>query len=299
MSLGHSFHSPNDKPLKGFRRSLFTFLYRCVGKSFVFLGGIRVEKHVIDYDYSVYLGPNYRETQVPPKHLSMYVANHSSWMDVEVMLSNFKLAFAAKKAFIKMPVFGLVCAALGCVFISRGASQEKRNQIVEQICHRQKVVEDTDSFPPLCIFPEGGTTNGRHLIAFKRGAFASLRPVKPVVLKYAYGMLSPAWDVIPFLPLLFMQMSLFDFKCTVKELPLFIPNEYLFTTHSDKGNDRWEIYAWAIREIMADVGPFTKNEQPYREKLYYESCLGFIKEKKVVTQSHLGKNVASVKEPLL
>jgi hypothetical protein len=39
-------------------------------------------------------------------------------------------------------------------------------------------------------------------------------------------------------------------KCRITEMPDFEPNEYLFETHMDKGNDRWEIYAWAVRDIM-------------------------------------------------
>ena len=31
------------------------------------------------------------------------------------------------------------------------------------------------------IFPEGCTTNGKQLIKFKKGAFASLMPVKPFI----------------------------------------------------------------------------------------------------------------------
>ena len=63
------------------------------------------------------------------------------------------------------------------------------------------------------------------------------------------------------------------------ELPLFCPNEYLFEQHKDKGNDRWEIMAWAVRDVMAKVGTFEKNEQPYREKMQYELKLGFRKDK--------------------
>lgn len=38
------------------------------------------------------------------------------------------------------------------------------------------------------------------------------------------------------------------------ELPDFEPNEYLFTTHADKGKARWEIYAWAVREVIMEHG---------------------------------------------
>lgn len=86
---------------------------------------------------------------------------------------------------------------------------------------------------------------------FKRGAFASLRAIKPVVMKYSYGTVSCAWDIIPFLPLMIMEFCLFDFKCEVIELPTFIPNDYLFEQHSNKGSDKWEVYAWAVREVMS------------------------------------------------
>jgi len=70
-------------------------------------------------------------------------------------------------------------------------------------------------YSPLAIYPEGGTTNGKYLIQFKRGAFTSLRAVKPIILKYQFPMLSPCWDGIPFFPLCIMHMSLFDFKCVI------------------------------------------------------------------------------------
>ena len=47
-------------------------------------------------------------------------------------------------------------------------------------------------------------------------------------------------------------------KGKVTELPLFVPNEYLFKTHADKGKEKWEIVAWAVRDIMAKAGNFNK-----------------------------------------
>ena len=141
------------------------------------------------------------------------------------------------------------------------------------------MIEEEGKFPPIVVFPEGGTTNGRQILSFKKGAFSALRPVTPVVLKYEYGMLSPAYDVMPFLPLFILQCCLYDFKCTVNELPPFVPNEYLFNKHTTKGQDKWEIYAECLREIMAKVGDIKPDETPYREKLRYEVLLGFKKER--------------------
>ena len=39
-------------------------------------------------------------------------------------------------------------------------------------------------------------------------------------------------------------------KCTVNVLPDFEPNDYMFKNHSKEGKERWEIYAWAVRDLM-------------------------------------------------
>ena len=68
--------------------------------------------------------------------------------------------------------------------------------------------------------------------------------------------MSPAFDVVDFLPLFFMNLCCWGTKCAVNVMPDFEPNEYLFRTHADKGKDRWEIYAWALRDVMAKHGDF-------------------------------------------
>ncbi len=90
-----------------------------------------------------------------------------------------------------------------------------------------------------------------------------------------------------------MHLSLFDFKCEVLELPTFIPNEYLYKEHANKGEEKWEIYAWAIREIMSAAGDIEKNDAPYRDKLQYESILGYRKVKASNTEK------SNEKAPLL
>ena len=34
-------------------------------------------------------------------------------------------------------------------------------------------------------------------------------------------------------------------------LPQFIPNDYLFETHKDKGPEKWKIFAWAVRDAIS------------------------------------------------
>ena len=56
----------------------------------------------------------------------------------------------------------------------------------------------------------------------------------------------------------------------VHVMPDFQPNEYLFETHADKGADRWEIYAWAVRDAMAKVGRLNTSDMPLKIKIQYE-----------------------------
>ncbi len=48
-------------------------------------------------------------------------------------------------------------------------------------------------FPHLLIFPEGTTTNGQQLLEFQRGAFATGKPVQPMLLRYPFKHLDPSF----------------------------------------------------------------------------------------------------------
>ena len=57
----------------------------------------------------------------------------------------------------------------------------------------------------------------------------------PIVIRYTYGVMSVAYDVVPFFPLSLMNLCLLcDVKCEILVLPTFVPNEYLYNTHADK-----------------------------------------------------------------
>lgn len=43
-------------------------------------------------------------------------------------------------------------------------------------------------------------------------------------------------------------------------MPPMQPNEYLFREHADKGKEKWEIFAWAVRDVMCKVGGFGKHD---------------------------------------
>lgn len=73
------------------------------------MSGTRTTKiQKMDYNYESYLGPDYKNIPIP-KNIPTYISNHTSWLDVEILIRYFGPAFAAKKSLKKVPVFGLVC----------------------------------------------------------------------------------------------------------------------------------------------------------------------------------------------
>lgn len=94
---------------------------------------------------------------------------------------------------------------------------------------------------PLCIFPEGATSNGTHLLQFQRGAFLSLRKVKPHYSKYwSVNGVSPCHgDAINFVSHLILSPHTFASIYTVYEMPVFEPNEYFWQHHWDGKEEKW------------------------------------------------------------
>ena len=89
-----------------------------------------------------------------------------------------------------------------------------------------------------------------------------MKAVTPVVIKYSWKSFSPTWDSMTFLgqaPLMY-SYPWPKYTCTVTILPTFLPNKYLLQKYKDKGTEDWEIFAWAVRDIMARAGQFHKNE---------------------------------------
>jgi hypothetical protein len=52
-------------------------------------------------------------------------------------------------------------------------------------------------------------------------------------------------------------------------MPEFEPNEFMFKKFADKGTQKWEIYAWCVRDAMAKAGNFRLDDRPIKDKLSY------------------------------
>ena len=123
------------------------------------------------------------------------VTNHMGIGDPCLLAYVYAPAFVAKMLIRKIPLIGRVGAAQHAFYIDRfdGGARKTTDAIIE----RQKLaLDEEENIPPVCIFPEGTTTNGRYLLRFRTGAFVAGTPVAPMLIKYPHKYFSPCLDVI-------------------------------------------------------------------------------------------------------
>jgi 1-acyl-sn-glycerol-3-phosphate acyltransferase len=110
----------------------------------------------------------------------LLAANHVSWMDIHAINAFKPIRFVAKSEVEKWPIFGWMAKQLGTVFINRESSRHAR-QVVANMAEILK----TQS---ICIFPEGTSTIGKSVQAFKPNLFeaAAQAQVPVCTLALAY-----------------------------------------------------------------------------------------------------------------
>lgn len=106
--------------------------------------------------------------ELPKKHYSyMLVANHSSMLDIMLMLAVIKqpFVFVGKKELVKIPVFGFFYRRT-CILVDRSKQRSRQEAFNEA----QRRLKQQNS---VCIFPEGGVPDDQNVILdqFKDGAF--------------------------------------------------------------------------------------------------------------------------------
>mmetsp|Transcript_21910 Transcript_21910/g.19452 ORF Transcript_21910/g.19452 Transcript_21910/m.19452 type:complete len:252 (+) Transcript_21910:363-1118(+) len=228
-------------------------------------GFIDLEISKRDYDYSKWLGPDYSKT----KAASGSVSNHCSWVDSFIISYIFGGAnFVSKSSNIKIPMMGKIGIATNTLFVDRAGTKEEKDKIVQQIEERQqmKIKEKGEGFN-LHIFPEGFTTNNTHVLPFKRGAFASFLPLRPIAFKYSSKYFSPAHDIIPMGIHLVILLCQLKNSVEVTQLPVFEPNEYLYKNHMKEGEEKWMAYANGVRTCIADTLKLPISQATLKQKV--------------------------------
>ncbi|MCM4155054.1 lysophospholipid acyltransferase family protein [Gramella sp. AN32] len=136
--------------------------------------------------------------QLPEKHKSyMLVANHTSIIDIMLMLSIIKqpFVFLGKRELGRIPVFGFFYRRT-CILVDRKNTRSRQAAFLEA----QRRLKQQNS---VCIFPEGGVPNDHNILLdeFKDGAFMLAIehqiPIIPITFhdskkRFSYNFLSGA-----------------------------------------------------------------------------------------------------------
>jgi lyso-ornithine lipid O-acyltransferase len=117
-------------------------------------------------------------------HPTLYVCNHSSYLDIPILGSLIEGSFVAKAEIARWPYFGTLAKLQRSIFVDR-----RRASTVQQ---RDAIMERLEQGDDLIIFPEGTSDDGIHMLPFKSSllSVAEYRPrgtpltVQPVTVAY-------------------------------------------------------------------------------------------------------------------
>ncbi|SCX14701.1 lyso-ornithine lipid acyltransferase [Nitrosomonas eutropha] len=112
----------------------------------------------------------------------LFVANHTSWLDIIVILALYPVRFVAKAEISTWPVLGWLCRSAGTLFIER----KKRGDTLRV---NQKIDSMLKAGCSVAIFPEGATCNGDVLLHFHASLLQPVVTAKallcPIAIRYS------------------------------------------------------------------------------------------------------------------
>ncbi|GMU42597.1 MAG: 1-acyl-sn-glycerol-3-phosphate acyltransferase [Xanthomonadales bacterium] len=117
----------------------------------------------------------------PHRGAALVVANHLSWLDIELIHSVRAVEFVAKAEISRWPLVGWLARRAGTIYHRRGSTESLASVA-------QMMVERLQQGAQVGVFPEGGTTDGSRVRVFHARIFQTAVeagvPVQPVALRY-------------------------------------------------------------------------------------------------------------------
>src|SRR3569623_2366237 len=112
----------------------------------------------------------------------LFVATHTSWIDIELLHSQRAACFVAKAEIARWPLVGWMAATGGTIFHRRGSNHSLAAEM-------QVMVERLRGGRSVAVFPEGGTGHNGVLKVFHARIFQAALdaqvPVQTVALRFA------------------------------------------------------------------------------------------------------------------
>ncbi len=91
------------EPITGWRATVIKLIYKINLPPI--LSGYRIRVINSDFDYSYYLGKDYKRNQQLPKKASTIVSNHTSWLDAPVLIAAYHPWFCVNEESRSVPTF--------------------------------------------------------------------------------------------------------------------------------------------------------------------------------------------------
>jgi len=116
------------------------------------------------------------------KDTYLIVSNHISWLDIPVIFSLKLITFVSASEVKTWPIIGILAKISGAIFVDRNR-KSSLVEVIKAMNHHFKNEKQS-----ICIFPEGITSNGYHVLPFKsnlfQSAFESNKLLLPLSIKY-------------------------------------------------------------------------------------------------------------------
>lgn len=137
----------------------------------------RLASRILGFDTTVIGTPS-------PLRPTLFVANHTSYVDIEILGGVLDASFVAKSEVKRWPLFGWLARLQRTVFVDRRArtAHQQRDAIVKRLKEGGRLI----------LFPEGTSDDGSRVLPFKSALFAAAHgaslehpiTVQPVSIAY-------------------------------------------------------------------------------------------------------------------
>jgi 1-acyl-sn-glycerol-3-phosphate acyltransferase len=128
----------------------------------------------------------------PLKRNVLFLANHTSWLDIMILAGTTGTAFVSKEEVARWPVAGWLASLNRTVFIARAQRSAVKGQA-------DALRDALASGRPVALFPEGTTDGGHDVLPFRASLLAALFPplprlrVQPVAIGFGRIARDIAW----------------------------------------------------------------------------------------------------------
>lgn len=170
---------------------------------------------------------------------TLFVSNHSSYVDILVLGTFIPARFVAKQEVAKWPIMGWLATNQGTLYIdrSRNAISEGTDQLLDYLDKRESLI----------LFPEGTTSDGCRILPFGSSFFDIAMKknsvVQPITVTYA------GWDGLP--------------------MPRFLRKMCgWFSPDVDLLSHLWHLAQWGTVQVVVELhSPFKATDFASRKEL--------------------------------